>query len=140
MCCSPSRGANPRIASIALPLLALLLSFSLRLHQLGGQPVWSDEVYSIAVARHSVAEAAGWVYQDNHPALYWLLLCPVVHQSGDGDPCTPFLPNDTYRLYVGLYEPEPGGRRLPIVSNGQLLPERRLLLRTLTTSAAKDRK
>jgi len=38
----------------------------------------------------------------------------------------PELPEDTYDLYVGLYEPD--GQRLPVVAQGQLLPNERLPL------------
>ena len=38
----------------------------------------------------------------------------------------PELPEDTYHLYVGLYEPD--GQRLPVVAQEQLLPNERLPL------------
>lgn len=69
------------IWSIAL----LLLAFFLRIFRLGYQPMWSDEIYSVAVARHSLPEVVGWVYRDNHPALYWLILYPVAHFLGDSE-------------------------------------------------------
>ncbi len=64
-------------------LLVLLLAFGLRMFRLGNQPLWSDEIYSVAVARHSASDVAGWVYRDNHPALYWFVLYPVVRLLGD---------------------------------------------------------
>lgn len=66
-----------------LLLLVLLAAFALRVFRLGHQPLWSDEIYSVAVARHSFSEVWSWVYRDNHPALYWILLHPVVQLLGD---------------------------------------------------------
>jgi mannosyltransferase len=71
--------------ALALPILLLLLAYFLRILYLGDQPVWYDEIYSIAVARHSLPEIIGWVYRDNHPVLYWLILYPVVHFLGDSE-------------------------------------------------------
>ncbi len=67
----------------ALLVLLLLAAFALRLFRLAHQPLWSDEIYSVAVARHPLSQVWGWVYRDNHPALYWLLLYPVVQLLGD---------------------------------------------------------
>lgn len=66
-------------------VLILFVAFGLRMFRLGDQPLWSDEIYSVAVARHSVSGVAGWVYRDNHPALYWFVLYPIVHLLGDGE-------------------------------------------------------
>ena len=66
-----------------LLILVLLAAFALRVFRLGHQPLWSDEIYSVAVARRSLSEVWGWVYRDNHPALYWLLLHPFVQLVGD---------------------------------------------------------
>lgn len=74
-----------RVKRDYLVLLILLAAFGLRVFRLGYQPLWSDEVYSVAVARHSVSEVAAWIYRDNHPALYWFVLYPVVHLLGDGE-------------------------------------------------------
>lgn len=66
-----------------LMLAILLTAFGLRVFRLGSQPLWSDEIYSVAVAQHSLPEIAGWVYRDNHPALYTFSLRPVVRLLGD---------------------------------------------------------
>ena len=62
-----------------------LVAFGLRVFRLGGQPLWADEIYSVAVAQHSISDVVSWVYRDNHPALYWLMLHPVVHLLGDAE-------------------------------------------------------
>lgn len=64
-------------------MLVLLAAFALRVFRLGYQPLWSDEIYSVAVARRSLSEVWSWVYRDNHPALYWFLLHPFVRLMGD---------------------------------------------------------
>ncbi len=67
----------------ALLVAVLLAAFALRVFRLGYQPLWSDEIYSVAVARHSLSGVWAWIYRDNHPALYWFVLHPVVHLLGD---------------------------------------------------------
>lgn len=75
---------QPKITEGFLVLGVLLVAFGLRVFRLGNQPLWSDEIYSVAVAQHSASGVAGWVYRDNHPALYWFVLYPVVRLLGDG--------------------------------------------------------
>ncbi len=79
----PRKGIESHARGEALLILVLLAAFALRLFRLAHQPLWSDEIYSVAVARGSLSQVWGWVYRDNHPALYWLLLYPVVHLLGD---------------------------------------------------------
>jgi 4-amino-4-deoxy-L-arabinose transferase-like glycosyltransferase len=62
-------------------LIILLLAFGLRLHQLEGQSMWSDEGLSLYRARQplstvlaSTIEVDGIVTQDTNPPLYFLML------------------------------------------------------------------
>lgn len=62
-------------------LFILLLAFALRLHQLEGQSMWSDEGLSLYRARQplttvlaSTIEVDGIVTQDTNPPLYFLML------------------------------------------------------------------
>lgn len=73
-----------RAKRVIILLLVLLVAFGLRVFRLGNQPLWSDEIYSVAVARHSLSEVAGWICRDNHPALYWFVLYPTAQLLGDG--------------------------------------------------------
>lgn len=76
---------NNTFVRFGWPVTLMLLAFFLRFFQLGDQPVWSDEIYSIAVARHALPGVVNWVYRDNHPVLYWMILYPVVHLLGDAE-------------------------------------------------------
>lgn len=75
---------NKRANGVSTLGLVLLVAFGLRVLRLGDPPLWSDEMYSVAVARYSFFEVVGGVSRDNHPALYWFVLYPIVHILGDG--------------------------------------------------------
>ena len=55
--------------------VVLLIALAVRLHDLDGESIWADEAFSIAMARHSVAEiAARTAAEDTTPPLYYLVL------------------------------------------------------------------
>ena len=75
---------------IALPCIALpcLSSYSIalavRLHDLDGESIWTDEAFSIAMARHSVVEIASRTAAgDTTPPLYYLVLHVWNDRFGD---------------------------------------------------------
>jgi 4-amino-4-deoxy-L-arabinose transferase-like glycosyltransferase len=53
----------------------ILIALAVRLHDLDGESIWADEAFSIAMARHSVAEiAARTAAEDTTPPLYYFVL------------------------------------------------------------------
>ncbi len=55
-------------------LLILLLSFALRLYQLGAQSLWYDEAVSLFISQKSISDLIAHTAGDIHPPLYYLLL------------------------------------------------------------------
>ena len=54
-------------------IIVILIALAVRLHDLDGESIWTDEAFSIAMARHSVAEiAARTAAEDTTPPLYYL--------------------------------------------------------------------
>jgi len=75
---------------LALLVGLLLLGFGLRLHQLDGQSMWSDEGLSLYRARQPVADLLagtividGQTSQDTNPPLYFLLLSGLRALAGE---------------------------------------------------------
>jgi mannosyltransferase len=55
--------------------VVILIALAVRLHDLDGESIWADEAFSIAMARHSVAEIASrTAAEDTTPPLYYLVL------------------------------------------------------------------
>ena len=59
--------------SLALAALAMLLA-ALNLLRLGGESFWSDEVFSINLARMDIWGLLAASSMDNHPPLYYMIL------------------------------------------------------------------
>jgi uncharacterized membrane protein len=70
--------------TLSLPLI-LLLAAVLRLYQLSGQSLWSDEGNSVALARDGFAEIAQRTAFDIHPPFYYWLLKIWVAIFGDSE-------------------------------------------------------
>ncbi len=64
-----------------IPLL--LIAFALRLHLLGGAPVWWDEGWTVWLIRHPLGAVPSLASRDVHPPLYFLLLWPWQHLAGE---------------------------------------------------------
>ncbi len=63
-------------------LLALLLAFALRVHDLGDQSLWYDEAVTAQVAQQGLAELARWTADDIQPPLYYAILAPWTRAAG----------------------------------------------------------
>jgi uncharacterized membrane protein len=64
--------------------VVLLIALAVRLHDLDAESIWADEAFSIAMARHSVAEiAARTAAEDTTPPLYYLVLHAWGSRFGD---------------------------------------------------------
>ena len=64
--------------------VVILIALAVRLHDLDGESIWADEAFSIAMARHSVAEiAARTAAEDTTPPLYYLVLHAWGSMFGD---------------------------------------------------------
>ena len=72
---------TPRISTIVL-LIILLLAFSLRVHNLGEQPLRWDEAFSVWEAQMDLAQLTEFTASDVHPPLYFWLLHGWVKVAG----------------------------------------------------------
>lgn len=76
---NPTPHADGRWRFIVLAVLLTLLGLGLRFHRLNAQPLWTDEVYSIQVARSPLDEISRRSAQVNNSLpTYFLLLRAVV--------------------------------------------------------------
>ncbi|MEI2688548.1 MAG: glycosyltransferase family 39 protein [Anaerolineae bacterium] len=63
-------------------LLALLLAFALRVHDLGSQSLWYDEAVTAQVAQQGLPELARWTADDIQPPLYYAITAGWVQLAG----------------------------------------------------------
>src|SRR5690606_11758191 len=69
-----------------LPLLLILAAAAiLRLHDLGGQSLWWDEVMSWRQAKLGLAELLAATAEDNYPPLHNLILHVFIGLFGNGE-------------------------------------------------------
>ncbi|MFH1486104.1 MAG: glycosyltransferase family 39 protein [Chloroflexota bacterium] len=79
------KGAALRPVHLVLLLLILLLSFGLRVYQLDGQSLWSDEGASAVMAGRSLGQIVNNAAADIHPPLYYFLLRGWVPLAGESE-------------------------------------------------------
>jgi tetratricopeptide (TPR) repeat protein len=63
---------NPKSKILLVPLLVVALSLALNLHDLAGDSLWGDEIFTATFANRSPAEVIAWTAGDIHPPLYYL--------------------------------------------------------------------
>lgn len=79
---SVSRNATIRkITWVAVLALGVFMTF----FRIGNDSLWYDESYSVAAARHPVAEMIPIIANDSHPPLYYLMLRPVTLVLGNSE-------------------------------------------------------
>ena len=61
------------------PLSLLLLALALNLHDLAGDSLWGDEIFTAIFAGQSPADLIRWTTNDIHPPLYYLLAGAFTH-------------------------------------------------------------
>lgn len=72
--------------SLVVLLFIILLGAGLRLTDLGKQPLWMDEAFSVWMSQHSIPEILQLTIQiDQHPPLYHLLLHLWTAVGGTGE-------------------------------------------------------
>ena len=72
-------------------VITFLLGLFLRLYHLGTDSIWSDEWYSIWLARHNVFDIVNLTSVDVHPPLYYLILHYFITVFGDTELSTRLL-------------------------------------------------
>ena len=70
---------------LALPALAVLLAFALRVHALDAQSLWNDEGNSLRLAQRSVGALIEATARDIHPPGYYLLLKAWIALAGESE-------------------------------------------------------
>lgn len=67
-------------------LLIALLALGLRLHHLGDQSLWRDEIASVAFARLPLSRIwSAWMVHETNPPLYYTLLHVWIRLFGEGE-------------------------------------------------------
>ncbi len=67
-------------------LLIALLALGLRLHLLGAQSLWRDEIASVAFARLPLSQIwSAWMVHETNPPLYYTLLHVWIRLFGEGE-------------------------------------------------------
>lgn len=67
-------------------LLIALLALGLRLHLLGEQSLWRDEIASVALARLPLSQIwSAWMVHETNPPLYYTLLHVWIRSFGEGE-------------------------------------------------------
>lgn len=66
--------ASTGIVRIALACVIFILALGVRLFDLGGAPLWGDEIFSWMVAHLRPSYLIGYLYQGNNPPLWELIL------------------------------------------------------------------
>jgi len=70
----------------ALPLVAaLLVGALLRLYQFGRTPLWDDEAITYFASSQGLAHLFGWLPQDPHPPLHYLLEAATIQWLGSSE-------------------------------------------------------
>ena len=77
----------PLLASNAvfLPLLVILIAFTVRFHHLGTQSLWNDEGNSLRLAQRSVGDLIDAAGRDIHPPGYYLALKGWIALAGQSE-------------------------------------------------------
>jgi uncharacterized protein (DUF2141 family) len=70
-----------KITWVAVLALGIFMTF----FRIGNDSLWYDESYSVAAARHTVAEMIPIIADDSHPPLYYLMLRAVTLVLGNSE-------------------------------------------------------
>ncbi|HNY21249.1 MAG TPA: DUF2141 domain-containing protein [Treponemataceae bacterium] len=77
--------AKPDNATVwrAIWIATLALGIFMTFFRIGADSYWYDESYSVAAARHPIAEMVPMIADDSHPPLYYMALRAVTLVAGD---------------------------------------------------------
>ncbi len=80
----------------------MLFAFTARAVNLGGEPLWIDETFSLWLAHEPVDKAVALASGDVHPPLYFVLLGPWARLTGDSELAGRYFSTLTGALAVAL--------------------------------------